>query len=262
MDARDRRFVRSVAPAETLARAGPDRRPVGSIRQPPRTADQDHEHPSLGGRARRHRRRLRPDRPRVRQPQAPDPREPPRAGRWPAGRRADPPRRPGRPAARVSHRRRRSRTAASTTTRCRRPAFPRRRTTRCSAHPCCPTSSAAVPRITRTFRFERGGGGWQVSGQFMDCTRFRFTCQRDAVECCIIGTSSGGRQHPVHIHSEEFRILSPERAAPPPRRRGVRSQGRHAAALQRRDRAAHPGPVHRPATSLFTVTTRFTKTIR
>jgi FtsP/CotA-like multicopper oxidase with cupredoxin domain len=71
-----------------------------------------------------------------------------------------------------------------------------------------PDISGAVPRITRTFRFERGGGGWQVNGQFMDCTRFRFTTQVNAFERWIIQNNSGGWQHPIHIHLEEFRILS------------------------------------------------------
>jgi FtsP/CotA-like multicopper oxidase with cupredoxin domain len=71
-----------------------------------------------------------------------------------------------------------------------------------------PDISTVQPRITRTFRFERGGGGWQVNGQFMDCTRFRFRTQRDAFERWIVVNDSGGWQHPVHIHFEEFRILS------------------------------------------------------
>jgi FtsP/CotA-like multicopper oxidase with cupredoxin domain len=71
-----------------------------------------------------------------------------------------------------------------------------------------PDISKAVPRITRTFRFERGNGGWQVNGKFMDCTRFRFTAQVNQFERWIIQNNSGGWQHPVHIHFEEFRILS------------------------------------------------------
>jgi FtsP/CotA-like multicopper oxidase with cupredoxin domain len=71
-----------------------------------------------------------------------------------------------------------------------------------------PDISQARPRITRTFRFERGDGGWQINGKFMDCTRFRFTVQTNEFERWIIQNSSGGWQHPVHIHLEEFRILS------------------------------------------------------
>jgi len=71
-----------------------------------------------------------------------------------------------------------------------------------------PDISAAVPRITRTFRFERGNGGWQVNGKFMDCTVFRFSPQMGEFERWIIQNKSGAWQHPVHIHFEEFRILS------------------------------------------------------
>ncbi|NUS55123.1 MAG: multicopper oxidase domain-containing protein [Streptomycetaceae bacterium] len=70
-----------------------------------------------------------------------------------------------------------------------------------------PDVSAVQPRITRSFRFERGDGGWQVNGQFMDCTRFRFTAQRNAFERWILHNDSGGWQHPIHIHLEEFRIV-------------------------------------------------------
>jgi FtsP/CotA-like multicopper oxidase with cupredoxin domain len=71
-----------------------------------------------------------------------------------------------------------------------------------------PDISTAVPRLTRTFRFERGNGGWQVNGKFMDCTRFRFTVEKDTFERWIVRNDSGGWQHPVHIHFEEFRVLS------------------------------------------------------
>jgi FtsP/CotA-like multicopper oxidase with cupredoxin domain len=71
-----------------------------------------------------------------------------------------------------------------------------------------PDISKAVPRITRTFRFERGNGGWQINGRFMDCTVFRFAPQINEFERWIIQNNSGGWQHPIHIHLEEFRILS------------------------------------------------------
>ncbi len=71
-----------------------------------------------------------------------------------------------------------------------------------------PDIGALRPRITRTFRFERGSGQWQVNGRLMDCTQFRFTAQVNAPERWIIQNSSGGWQHPVHVHFEEFRILS------------------------------------------------------
>ena len=71
-----------------------------------------------------------------------------------------------------------------------------------------PDISRVQPRITRTFCFERGDGGWQINGAFTDCTRFRLTAQVSAAERWIIQNNSGGWQHPIHIHLEEFRILS------------------------------------------------------
>ncbi|GAA1244055.1 multicopper oxidase family protein [Pseudonocardia aurantiaca] len=64
-----------------------------------------------------------------------------------------------------------------------------------------------TPRLTRTFRFERGNGQWQINGQLMDCTKFRFTVQRNTTERWILQNSSGGWEHPIHIHLEEFRIV-------------------------------------------------------
>jgi FtsP/CotA-like multicopper oxidase with cupredoxin domain len=71
-----------------------------------------------------------------------------------------------------------------------------------------PDISNVTPRLTRTFKFERGGGGWQINGQFMDCTKFRFSPQINTAERWIIQNNSGDWQHPIHIHMEEHRILS------------------------------------------------------
>jgi FtsP/CotA-like multicopper oxidase with cupredoxin domain len=70
-----------------------------------------------------------------------------------------------------------------------------------------PDVQTLTPRITRTFRFERGNGEWQINGQFMDCTRFRFTVEHNAPERWIFVNKSNGWQHPVHIHLEEFRLI-------------------------------------------------------
>ncbi len=67
------------------------------------------------------------------------------------------------------------------------------------------------PRVTRTFEFVRGNGEWQINGKIANCfsvdTAIRFTCQRNTSERWIIRNNSGGWQHPIHIHLEEFRIL-------------------------------------------------------
>jgi FtsP/CotA-like multicopper oxidase with cupredoxin domain len=72
-----------------------------------------------------------------------------------------------------------------------------------------PPTTTVVPRITRTFNFNRKNGQWQINGRGLDnCADIRFTVQRGAPEKWILINTSGGWQHPVHIHTEEFQILS------------------------------------------------------
>ena len=77
--------------------------------------------------------------------------------------------------------------------------------------PRLPSDSATAPtdriRLTRRFRFDRTNGQWATNNRMMDCTRFRFTVQRNTAERWILQNNSGGWQHPLHIHLEEFRIL-------------------------------------------------------
>ena len=70
-----------------------------------------------------------------------------------------------------------------------------------------PTIDNESPRIARRFEFERGDGQWQINGRLMDCTKIRFQVQRNTMERWILRNSSGGWQHPIHIHLEEFRII-------------------------------------------------------
>lgn len=69
-------------------------------------------------------------------------------------------------------------------------------------------STAGTPAVTRTFKFERGNGQWQINGQFFDCNQVRFKVQQNnTIEHWILQNSSGGWQHPIHIHFEEFQTL-------------------------------------------------------
>lgn len=85
----------------------------------------------------------------------------------------------------------------------------------CTFDPIClpprPTDNAAAPedkiRITRTFRFERQNGMWAINQQFVDCTETRFTVERNTAERWILQNNSGGWQHPIHIHLEEFQMV-------------------------------------------------------
>ena len=69
-------------------------------------------------------------------------------------------------------------------------------------------STTPAPRVTRTFDFDNSNGGWTINERFMDCNAPRFTVQQNTVEHWILINSSGGWQHPIHIHFEEFQILS------------------------------------------------------
>ena len=83
-------------------------------------------------------------------------------------------------------------------------------------------STLVQPRIIRTFRFDRLNGQWSINGQFMDCgigasgfsETFRFAVQQNSVEQSLLTNLTGDWTHPVHIHLEEHRILSRNRAAP------------------------------------------------
>lgn len=89
-------------------------------------------------------------------------------------------------------------------------------------------NTADAPRITRTFRFERGNGQWQVNGQLVgDCSDpndIRFAIKRNSVEKWIFQNNSGGWQHPIHMHFEEFQTLSINGVAP--KNSGIIERGR------------------------------------
>jgi FtsP/CotA-like multicopper oxidase with cupredoxin domain len=68
---------------------------------------------------------------------------------------------------------------------------------------------------TRSFRFERKGGAWAINDQFFDLGRVDATVKRGSAEIWGFENHSGGWSHPIHIHQEEFRILSRNGVAPP-----------------------------------------------
>ena len=72
-----------------------------------------------------------------------------------------------------------------------------------------PLPPRPVPRITRTFRFDRTNGQWAINNQLMpgDCSNIRFQVQRNSAERWILQNNSGGWQHPIHIHFEEFQLV-------------------------------------------------------
>jgi FtsP/CotA-like multicopper oxidase with cupredoxin domain len=61
---------------------------------------------------------------------------------------------------------------------------------------------------TRTWRFERGSGGWTVNGKIFDERVVDASIPMESEEVWIIQNPGGSWRHPVHIHYEEHRILS------------------------------------------------------
>ncbi len=66
----------------------------------------------------------------------------------------------------------------------------------------------AAKAKTRSWRFERGNGGWMVNGNFFDENRVDAAIPIASEETWIIQNPGGSWRHPVHIHFEEHRTLS------------------------------------------------------
>jgi spore coat protein A, manganese oxidase len=54
--------------------------------------------------------------------------------------------------------------------------------------------------VRRTFRFERGNGGFQINGKFFDLNRDDAAPRAGALELWNLQNDSGGWFHPVHLH--------------------------------------------------------------
>jgi FtsP/CotA-like multicopper oxidase with cupredoxin domain len=74
-----------------------------------------------------------------------------------------------------------------------------------------------APRVTRSFRFDRRNGQWAVNNILMgsDCSDVRFRVKQGPPEIWQIQNNSGGWMHPIHVHFEEFQILTRNGVAPP-----------------------------------------------
>ncbi len=66
----------------------------------------------------------------------------------------------------------------------------------------------AAKAPTRTWRFERGNGAWQVNGQLFDENIVSASIPVGSAETWSIQNPGGDWRHPVHIHFEEHRTLS------------------------------------------------------
>ncbi|HWN67633.1 MAG TPA: multicopper oxidase domain-containing protein, partial [Haliangium sp.] len=69
---------------------------------------------------------------------------------------------------------------------------------------------------SRTFDFERHNGAWAVNSQFFDTNLVLANPKLNSAEIWTLRNNSGGWSHPIHIHFEEFQILSINGNPPPP----------------------------------------------
>jgi FtsP/CotA-like multicopper oxidase with cupredoxin domain len=71
-----------------------------------------------------------------------------------------------------------------------------------------PDMNPAAKMPTRTWRFERGNGGWAVNGRLFDENVVSAAIPQESEEVWVIQNPGGSWSHPVHIHFEEHRVLS------------------------------------------------------
>jgi hypothetical protein len=83
-----------------------------------------------------------------------------------------------------------------------------------------PSATELANARRRAWRFDRRQGQWAVNNQFFDCDMVRAAIPEGASEIWTLQNSSGGWQHPIHIHFEEFQILDRNGRAPPVGERG------------------------------------------
>lgn len=89
-----------------------------------------------------------------------------------------------------------------------------------------PSADELAQARKRSWRFDRGDGQWTVNGQFFDCDTVRATIREGSSEIWTLQNSSGGWQHPIHPHQEEFLILTRNGQAPPVGERGRKDVAR------------------------------------
>ncbi|MGK3999089.1 multicopper oxidase family protein [Sorangium sp. So ce1024] len=78
-----------------------------------------------------------------------------------------------------------------------------------------PAINIAEATAVRVWEFERRRGAWAINDEFFDVNEIRAKPRRNTAELWILRNDSGGWSHPVHIHLEEFRILSIDGRRPP-----------------------------------------------
>ncbi|NOU20568.1 MAG: multicopper oxidase domain-containing protein [Methyloglobulus sp.] len=76
-----------------------------------------------------------------------------------------------------------------------------------------PNRAANPVKVKRSFSFNTKQGAWVVNGEFFNPSKISAYPEEGTAEEWTL-TSGGGWSHPVHIHHEEFQILSRKGKAP------------------------------------------------
>ena len=81
-----------------------------------------------------------------------------------------------------------------------------------------PLPDIDLSQVVRTRRWVFGddNGGWTVNGKFFNVNEVRAAPQQGTAEIWVLQNDGGDWSHPIHIHMEEFQILSRNGQPPPP----------------------------------------------
>jgi FtsP/CotA-like multicopper oxidase with cupredoxin domain len=60
----------------------------------------------------------------------------------------------------------------------------------------------------RSWRFDRSGGNWTINNRLFDEDEIRAEIPRNGEEVWVFQNNSGGWSHPIHVHFEEYQVLS------------------------------------------------------
>ena len=71
-----------------------------------------------------------------------------------------------------------------------------------------PTAAEIAGATHRSWEFNRSNGAWTVNNKFFDLNTVNATVKKDSTEIWTLKNGGGGWSHPIHIHFEEFQILT------------------------------------------------------
>ena len=75
---------------------------------------------------------------------------------------------------------------------------------------------------TINLEFNRSDGAWQINGKFFDPTRIDYTVKLNSTVIWNLKNGGGGWYHPIHIHRNQFFMLSRNGRPPAPIEQGLK----------------------------------------